>query len=127
MKILIFLSFAIAIIIIKFQNCGPVLQPSRGAEGMQKTQSRIQEIVENDYCRDDAECKILAYGSKPCGGPTSFIIHSTSANWDELEYLVNQYNQYEADRNRTEGLMSACDVVAEPTNLRCLNNKCSSQ
>ncbi len=127
MRLLILFTVIVVVAILQYQNCGPVPQPFSSTDLMQKTQTRIQEIVANDYCQNDAECKILAFGSKPCGGPHSFIVHSATANWDELENLVTQYNQYELEVNRSENLVGTCELTAEPTNLRCINNKCLAQ
>jgi hypothetical protein len=124
MRILTRLPLFLIVLIVQYQNCGPVPQPNQYADLMHKMQTRIQEIVANDYCVSDADCKTLAFGAKACGGPHSYIVHSTTANWNELENLVNQYNQYEYQRNLAEGVISDCSLLAEPTDLKCTNNKC---
>lgn len=76
-------------------------------------------------CDDPAECRFIAFGDKPCGGPWSYLIYSSS-NVDSvaLGELVAEYNQYNEEINRRYNLMSDCSVPNEP-NLGCLGGRCT--
>src|SRR5262245_39937735 len=62
-----------------------------------------------------AQCKHIAFGAKPCGGPWKYLVYST-ARTDEsrLKQLVSEYNALEKKINEEEGLNSDCSYVTEP-------------
>jgi hypothetical protein len=62
-----------------------------------------------------AQCKHIAFGAKPCGGPWRYLVYST-ARTDEtrLKKLVSDYNALEKQINVEEGLVSDCSYVTEP-------------
>ena len=70
------------------------------------------------------ECKVIAFGSKPCGGPWSYLVYSTSIDEERLEALVESYNIYEQDYNMACDVASDCMFVTEPTELTCEDGKC---
>lgn len=65
-------------------------------------------------------------GVKPCGGPRSYIIYSTS-NTDsvDLAAAVARYDSLDAQRNRELGLVSDCRAVPRPS-LTCSSGTCSA-
>ena len=52
----------------------------------------IEDLASQSVCNENTECKFIAFGSKPCGGPWSYLIYSTSIDENKLETLVEQYN-----------------------------------
>jgi hypothetical protein len=62
-----------------------------------------------------SQCKQIAFGSKPCGGPWKYLAYST-AKTDEarLKQLVSDYNALEKQINEEEQLASDCSLVTEP-------------
>ncbi|OQW48482.1 MAG: hypothetical protein A4S09_04700 [Proteobacteria bacterium SG_bin7] len=127
MRYLILLGIVILGIASSFQNCadGPrsIINRDRDRD-LKSTQDRIDEIVASDFCQTDIECKAIAFGVKACGGPRSYLVHSQTANFSELEQLVNVWNDYEREQNVKNGVISTCEFLLEPTNLRCVNSKC---
>ncbi|OYX28229.1 MAG: hypothetical protein B7Z06_02130 [Flavobacteriales bacterium 32-35-8] len=87
-------------------------------------QKTIQDLADTSVCNETTECKFLAFGSKPCGGPWSYLIYSTSIDVEKLEMLVETYNQKQADFNTKYGIISDCSAVMPPTSLTCENNTC---
>jgi cell division protein FtsB len=61
------------------------------------------------------QCRTIAFGSKPCGGPRSYRVYSV-AETDEarLASLVQRYNALEAKINRRQGRYSDCWAVPRP-------------
>ena len=55
-------------------------------------QATIESLTNTSICNDTYECKYIAFGSKPCGGPMSYLIYSTSIDVEELESLVENFN-----------------------------------
>lgn len=84
----------------------------------------IENLAETSVCNETTECKFIAFGSKACGGPKSYLIYSTSIDVEKLEMLVETYNQKDADFNRKYGVISDCSAVMPPTGLKCENNTC---
>lgn len=84
----------------------------------------IEELANASVCDENTECKFIAFGSKPCGGPWSYLVYATSIDVAKLEMLVEAYNQKEADFNTTYGVASDCAFVMPPTSLICENNTC---
>ncbi|WP_299548099.1 hypothetical protein [Seonamhaeicola sp.] len=93
-------------------------------ETLNALKTEIETLVSSSVCNDNTECKYIAFGSKPCGGPWTYLIYSTSIDTDELESKVEQYNQLEAIFNAQYGAVSDCSVAAEPIDVICENNVC---
>lgn len=110
-----------------FQNCAEGPRAINQDQDLKTTHERISEIIAADYCQSDIECKAIPYGMKACGGPREYIVHSQTANFSELEQLVNAYNEYERQQNLNNGAISTCEFLLEPSNLHCVNNKCLAQ
>lgn len=78
-------------------------------------------------CNSDSECKSIAVGVNPCGGPLQYKIYSqASTKEQELQTLVKKYNSLSRYMNKKLGRMGAC-VFLEPPALSCKNKKCSSK
>ena len=73
--------------------------------------------VEVGTCRAESvdECRAIAFGAKPCGGPWRYLIYSTAtSNEDRLRKLVAEYNALERKLNAEEGRASDCRAVGPP-------------
>ncbi|MEP1487814.1 MAG: hypothetical protein ABJK28_05265 [Algibacter sp.] len=86
--------------------------------------SEIENLADTSICNDTTECQFIGLGSKPCGGPWSYLIYSTSIDTEKLESLVDTYNQKEKDFNTTWGIASDCALANPPTSVQCENNIC---
>lgn len=62
-----------------------------------------------------SQCRAIAFGAKPCGGPWRYLIFSTStSDVERLETLVAEYNALERKINKEEGRASDCSFVGKP-------------
>ncbi|GAA4235533.1 hypothetical protein GCM10022291_17700 [Postechiella marina] len=86
--------------------------------------TEIETLANTSICNETTTCKFIAFGDKPCGGPWSYLLYSTSINTNELENLVEVYNKKEKEYNTKWGVMSNCAIVTMPTNVECENNHC---
>ena len=86
--------------------------------------SEIEALANTSTCNESTECKSIAFGSKPCGGPWSYLIYSTSIDTQKLEEMVNNYNQTEDKFNEKYGIASDCSLASPPTSINCENNTC---
>lgn len=86
--------------------------------------SEIEILVGSSICNETTQCKYMAFGSKPCGGPWSYLIYSTSIDTAKLEAMVAKYNKLEDDYNRKYKVYSTCEAILPPSNVICENNAC---
>lgn len=86
--------------------------------------TEIENLANTSFCGDAFECKFIAFGSKPCGGPWGYLVYSTSIDTEELENRVERYNREEAIYNTEWGITSDCAVNNPPESMNCENNAC---
>ena len=86
--------------------------------------NEIRTLVDSSVCNNETDCAYIAFGSKPCGGPWSYLVYSTSIDVDLLKSKVEQYNKMEDEYNKKHGIGSDCAVVLPPSSLKCENGKC---
>lgn len=86
--------------------------------------TEIETLANTSICNQVATCKFIAFGSKPCGGPWSYLIYSTSINTEKLENMVEVYNKKEKTYNAKWGVVSDCAIVIPPISVECENNNC---
>ncbi|MFG6685443.1 hypothetical protein ACGK9U_02585 [Mariniflexile sp. HNIBRBA6329] len=84
----------------------------------------IEDLAATSVCNDTYECKFIALGSKPCGGPWGYVVYSTSIDTEKLKKMVETHNKNEADYNKKWGAASDCMFVTPPTSVNCENNNC---
>ncbi|MEO8773494.1 MAG: hypothetical protein ABI263_06475 [Gelidibacter sp.] len=84
----------------------------------------IQNLADTSVCNENFECRSVALGSKPCGGPWGYLVYSTSIDTLKLNTLVEKYNQFEAKINEECERFSDCAMVNPPERLECQNNRC---
>lgn len=64
---------------------------------------------------DVSQCRAIAVGEKPCGGPERYLVYSTlTADEARLQALVERYNAAAAQLARDQDLASDCQVIEEP-------------
>lgn len=93
-------------------------------EALVSLSSEIEDLANSSVCNETTECKYIAWGSKPCGGPWVYLIYSTSIDEAALVNMVEEYNQKEATFNNKWERVSDCLAVSPPTSLNCENNTC---
>lgn len=84
----------------------------------------IESLANASVCNEASECKFIALGSKPCGGPWSYLVYTTSIDVEQLEAAVKDYNQKEAAFNIKWGIPSDCALTLRPASISCENNTC---
>ena len=91
---------------------------------LNEMKTNIQNLADTSICNATFECRSIALGSKPCGGPWGYLVYSTSIDTLKLSKLVATYNQHEKLMNTECGLISDCSFVSPPQQLECKNNRC---
>jgi hypothetical protein len=114
---------------ILFSACSKetTLTPADEDQQLAQLGKDIEEFAKNKACSGGDNCRVMAMGSKACGGPTSYIIYSLS-NTDEkqLSDKVKQYTDLQKALNIKYNRTSDCSLSVAPT-VDCLNGVCSSK
>lgn len=91
---------------------------------MAEISENVEAIIANKSCNGADDCASIAWGSKPCGGPWSYLVYALgNVNVPQLEQLVSEYNQLQAEVNQLNGAVSDCAFVTKPE-LECLDDIC---
>jgi len=89
--------------------------------------AEIEDMIGVATCSDSADCAFIAFGSKACGGPWTYLIYSrATVDEDLLATRVKEYNALEDRYNRKYGIVSDCSVPPVPR-VTCSNGLCVSQ
>jgi len=84
-------------------------------ERLSELKGAIDEEIGEPRADSINQCSYIAFGSKPCGGPWTFLVYST-ARTDEpkLQRLVREFNALQKKINEEEHLASDCSVPSPP-------------
>jgi hypothetical protein len=64
---------------------------------------------------ETSQCDSIGFGSRPCGGPSSYLVYSTAnTNEPRLKELVSEFNQLDKKRNEELGFASICSIELKP-------------
>src|SRR2546422_474970 len=75
----------------------------------------IRDLTQNRTCQDTSECAALPLGSKPCGGPWTYLVYSKSTVDEvELQAKVLHLAAYEAQYNQEHRVFSDCSLAVAP-------------
>ena len=81
-------------------------------------------LVGEPSCTDVSQCRLIAFGAKPCGGPWRFLLYSTATTDSvQLQVAVSNYNARETELNRVYHRTSDCSVVPRP-HVTVINGRC---
>ncbi|MGH7823170.1 MAG: hypothetical protein ACREQ9_25710 [Candidatus Binatia bacterium] len=87
-------------------------------------EAEIRATTGNARAESLEQCRAIAFGDKPCGGPWRYLVYSTVAtDVVRLEKLVADYNALDERRNREEGIASDCAFVGPPR-LALVDGRC---
>lgn len=91
-------------------------------EEMDALSKEIDSLINSETCSNSADWRISPMGSKPCGGPATYIAYPI-----KLENLIipkiQEYTRRSSNFNRKRGLVSDCAIVPPPSGIRCENGK----
>ncbi|MBS1153804.1 MAG: hypothetical protein H6Q89_5502 [Myxococcaceae bacterium] len=77
-------------------------------------------------CTEVAQCKVLPLGSKPCGGPTEFLVCcAKSTDLPALEAKAKQASEAEQAKNAAGQVMGICTALAPPK-VKLENGQCAA-
>lgn len=92
---------------------------------LETKKQEIQNYINSFSCSESVGCGFIAFGTKPCGGPWSYLVFSNSVNLTKLQEMVKDYNEMNRLYNIQTNAMSDCMVVAPPTEVKCVDGVCT--
>lgn len=85
----------------------------------------IQNYINGFSCSESVGCGFIAFGSKPCGGPRTYLLFSNSVNLVKLQEMVRTYNEMDNLHNIQTHAVSDCMFAMPPTEVKCVNGVCT--
>ncbi|MCK9997450.1 MAG: hypothetical protein KAH56_14340 [Candidatus Krumholzibacteria bacterium] len=102
----------------------PVFDEKADRSSLVEMEAQIDTLISAGTCADTEDCRSIAFGDKPCGGPWSYKIYSVSGvDTLQLVGLVDAYNKFNKVLNERHGWMSDCMVVMSP-DIDCVEGRC---
>jgi hypothetical protein len=92
---------------------------------LETKKQEIQNYINSFSCSESVGCSFIAFGSKPCGGPRTFLVFSNSVNLTHLQDLVTKYNEMDNLHNIQTNAISDCSVPLPPNEIKCVNGVCT--
>lgn len=126
MKLIKNISKTIALLAIVF-SCTNHTESSKEEDLAELTVLReeIELLVDSGNCSENSGCDYIAFGSKACGGPKTYLVFSTSINVELLQQKVATYNALENAFNQKWRIISDCSVPIPPVDVTCIAGKCT--
>lgn len=102
-------------------------QPARARDNLDSLRRALTEAVGTASCTAKEQCRAMGVGSKPCGGPRSYLIYSmATTDSAALAVVAQRYNTAEAETNRELGRISDCTFLPPPE-LECAGGRCAAR
>jgi hypothetical protein len=89
---------------------------------------QIQNLVGTPFALNLSQCRTIAIGNKPCGGPGGYLVYSALLTPDEtkLKQLVSEFTTLQHQLHTESGVMSDCRFVTPPE-VDLVNNICTAR
>ena len=119
--------FCVLLITLSFNSYAQSTEETRDRLSISLLAKATHAIARLDLsCKQASECSIIPMGSKPCGGPTSYVVTSVNHRYlSDIEELASKVSEKEKDFNERYGRISNCSILYPPE-VKCLENKCSN-
>jgi hypothetical protein len=92
---------------------------------LETKKQEINNYINSFSCSESDGCSYIAFGSKPCGGPWSYLVFPKSVNLTKLQEMVKNYNEMDNLHNIQTNAISDCMYVMPPTEVKCVNGICT--
>ncbi len=96
--------------------CAPSQQDA-APEGQQVDSLRatVLQLIGEPMASSLGQCRSIAFGAKPCGGPRAYLVYSMEAtDSTDLARAVARFTAEDARLNQELGRISDCGMVAPP-------------
>lgn len=92
---------------------------------LETNKQEIQNYINSFSCSETSGCGFITFGSKPCGGPRTYLLFSNSVNLAKLQEMVKNYNEMDKAHNIQTKAISDCMYQSPPTEVKCVNGVCT--
>jgi hypothetical protein len=92
---------------------------------LETKKQEIQNYINSFSCSESLGCGFIAFGSKPCGGPRTYLLFSNKVDQIKLQKMVKEYNEMDELYNIQTNAISDCMYVSPPTEVKCVNGVCT--
>jgi hypothetical protein len=94
---------------------GSGARPAAAASAGGPAPTAVGALIGDAACDTDAQCRTVAVGSKPCGGPDAYLAWSTLRT-DEQALLAAAAREAAASKAaaQAQGMVSNCALVTDP-------------
>ncbi len=99
--------------------CGPSQRNVANVEPdnppLDSLRATVLRLIAEPSATSIGQCRLTAFGAKPCGGPRGFLVYSMEAtDSTDLARAVALYTAEDDRLNRVLGLASDCALVEQP-------------
>jgi hypothetical protein len=105
---------------------GPAAAQQSGSDEAQlrKLRGEILQMVGDAPCANVVHCRLLALGSRPCGGADEYLAYSSrTTDTTMLENKALEYSLIQEDLQAVKEVAGVCTVLPEPQ-LACIGGHC---
>ena len=99
--------------------CSPAPRAADNAaladQSLDSLRAAVLELIGEPTAASMAQCRLIGFGAKPCGGPSSYLLYSMeTTDSTSLARAVATYNAEAGRANRESGGISNCRVETPP-------------
>lgn len=120
-----FIRVLVVWVVVLMAGCSP--EPRDLDEQLAELEATIRQMIGEASCTTALQCRAIAFGNKPCGGPWEYLIYSTEdTDPQQFATLVETYYRLEGELNFQEGRVSDCEVPDFPL-VVCEEQRCQGR
>jgi hypothetical protein len=94
---------------------GPAGSQQSDSERLEELRRMIEQEIGIPSANEPSQCKLIPFGSKPCGGPWDYLVYSTlKTDESRLKQLVSEFNQLQKKINEEGKILSDCAIAPQP-------------
>jgi len=99
--------------------------PTSDEEALDTLHQQIIALIGEPRCENIVHCRLLALGSRPCGGAAEYLAYSSIVGKrDVLEAKAYEYGFLQEELNRAHAVSGTCEVLPQPR-VACVNGRCT--
>ena len=89
--------------------------------------AEIVQLIGAATCINLVHCRVVALGTRPCGGAAEYLAYSNLAGQSKREAIeakAYEYSFLEEEVNRKQSAVGACQTLSEPR-VACIDGRCT--
>lgn len=103
---------------------GVALSEQGDEAALNELHDEIVALIGDAPCANLVHCRVLALGSRPCGGADEYVAYSSiTGNKDLLESKAFEYGFLQEEAMRGRRPVGTCEVLPRPR-ATCLDRRC---